>query len=166
MTNSHAEYRAPEAPMATGRTLTDTMLAHLNGAAPWLRFLGVLGIVYSGLIFLGGLSFVFLMEGVLEGLLGFGLAEMFLAAGVWFGLFYAATGLCVLLPSLFALRFGGKIRSYSKTGRDRDLEIAFKNNKSLWKFCGILCIVGLALGILAIFHGTLVVRVLGSEGFL
>ncbi|MCL2193460.1 MAG: DUF5362 family protein [Treponema sp.] len=170
LTNPHSDYGVSptlEKPRVNRRVLTDTMLAHLNGAAPWLRFMGVLGIIHSGIIIIGGLLFFFpVMEGVWDGMLGFGFSEVIFAIGIWWGVFYVAAGLVVLIPSLLAFRFGGKIRSYSRTGEDRDLEIAFKNNKSMWKFCGILCIIGIALGILATVLGILAVMALGLEGFL
>jgi hypothetical protein len=49
-----------------------------------------------------------------------------------------------------------------RTGAEQDLELAFKNNKSLWKFIGILAIIQLAIipvtmifGIIAAIVGTL-----------
>ncbi|MCL2192091.1 MAG: DUF5362 family protein [Treponema sp.] len=170
MTNLNYEYEVPstlEKPKANNRELTDTMLAYLNGASPWLRFIGVLGIVYSAIIVIGGLFFFLpVMEELWDGMLGFGFSELILGIGIWWGVFYAAIGLCIFLPSLFAYRFGGKIRSYSRTGEARDLELAFKNNKSLWKFFGILCIIGIALSILGTALGILAVMALGMEGFL
>jgi len=172
LANSRSEYGVPPTlekpkPAANGRALTDAMLSHLNGAAPWLRFIGVLGIVFSVLIVLGGLLFFLpVMEGAWDGVLGFGFSDVLFAIGVWWGLFYVATGLCLFIPSFFAYRFGQKIRVHSRTGEDRDLEIAFKNNKSLWKFCGILCIIGVVLVTLAMPLGALAVLAFGLEGFL
>ena len=50
----------------------------------------------------------------------------------------------IFIPSLFIYRFGERIRSFLRTGIEQELELAFKNNKSLWKFLGIYCIIALA----------------------
>jgi len=59
----------------------------------------------------------------------------------------------LLIPSLFLYRTGGRIRAYLRTGVDQDLEQAFKNNKSFWKFMGIICIIQLAFLPLLIVGG-------------
>jgi len=152
-------------PKASQRTLTDTMLVYLNGASPWLRFIGIMGIVYSGLMVIGGLFFFFaapMLEGFSEGIMGLGFSfEIFGWIGAWWGILYLAMGLCVLIPSLFTYKFGAKIRSYIMAGEDRDLELAFKNNKSLWKFYGILFIVGIVFVVLSMVFGVLAMVALG-----
>jgi len=165
---SHGYGMSPvrERPGPGDRALTDTMLFYLNGASPWLRFVGVLGIIYSVVITASGLFFLLPAMDVLFGMLDFGFSHMLVGMGVWWGLFYAVAGLSVFLPSLFAYRFGGKIRAYSMTGNAGDLELAFKSNKSLWKFLGIVCVLGLVIVILTIVLGTLVVAVIGMEGFI
>ncbi|MDR1279046.1 MAG: hypothetical protein LBK02_09860, partial [Treponema sp.] len=47
-------------------------------------------------------------------------------------------------PALFTYNFGNKIRAYQQSRAEEELENAFKNNKSLWKFLGILTIISLA----------------------
>jgi len=154
-----------EKPRASQRTLTDTMLAYLNGASPWLKFIGIVGIVYSGFMVIGGLFFFFatpMLEGLSDGIAGFGFSlEIFGWIGAWWGILYLAVGVCILIPSLYTYKFGAKIRSYAKTGEDMDLELAFKNNKSLWKFYGILFIIGIAFTLLSMVLGLLAVLALG-----
>jgi len=86
--------------------------------------------------------------------------------GVWWGVFYIAMGVIIFIPSLFTYRFGEKIRGYSRTGADVDLELAFRNNKSLWKFYGILFILSIAITILVTVVGVLAMVALAFEGFL
>jgi len=61
--------------------------------------------------------------------------------------------LLIFVPSLFLYKTGGRIRSYLRTGADQDLEQAFKNNMSFWKFAGIICIIQLAFLPLLIIGG-------------
>jgi hypothetical protein len=72
---------------------------------------------------------------------------------------FIGAGLLLFFPSLYTFRFGVKIRSYLRTGADRDLELAFRNNKSLWKFMGVLCIIQLVFIPLLIIGGIIVALV-------
>jgi uncharacterized membrane protein YjgN (DUF898 family) len=152
---------APVKPLVAQGTLTETMLFYLKGASPWLRFIGILGFICSGLTVLGSISFLAFIP-----LIGQVWKEVpgFEAFG---GIFRAAfsgsmVALCIggavlmFFPSLFTYRFGEKIRSYLRNGTEQDLEQAFKNNKSLWKFYGIICIIYLAFIPLMVIIGIIV----------
>jgi hypothetical protein len=139
----------PEKPLAIQGTLTETMLVHLKGASPWLRFVGILGFIYSGFVALMGFSvlpFISIVSRAWTEIPGF---ESFYGAfGAVFNGFmvvlFIGAGVLLFFPSLYIFRFGERIRGYLKTGADEELESAFRSNKSLWKFAGILCIVQLA----------------------
>ena len=139
----------PERSLQTQGGITDTMLVHLRGASPWLRFIGILGFIGAGLTALWGLglllAFPFMgsVWGDAFGLDNFN--QMGALFGALMGIFVIGGGAMVFFPALFAYRFGDNIRSYIRTGTDANLETAFKNNKSFWKFYGIVCIVYLAL---------------------
>jgi hypothetical protein len=63
----------------------------------------------------------------------------------WFlPLIYIPVGLLLFFPSHFTFKFGQKLRNYQYSHLSEDLETAFKFNKSLWKFNGILYIIYLA----------------------
>ncbi|MDR3338208.1 MAG: hypothetical protein LBT16_13500, partial [Treponema sp.] len=48
-------------------------------------------------------------------------------------------------PSKFIYSFGARLRNYFLSNSVQELELAFKNNKSLWKFYGVLAGITLAL---------------------
>jgi hypothetical protein len=143
-------YQSPEAAIVplsaqAAPPITEAMLLYLKEASPWLRFIGIVGFITSGSTVLWSIaSFVMipLLRQAWEqvpGLESFG--------GIFSGsmvIFFIGGGALVFFPSLFIYRFGDKIRSYLRSGAEKELEIAFRNNKSIWKFCGILCIVYLA----------------------
>jgi hypothetical protein len=152
----------PEKPLTIQGTLTETMLVHLKGAAPWLRFVGILGFINSGLVALTSFSmipFVSVMNRAWAEIPGFESLDgvLSVAFGAAFSGFmvvlFIGAGLLLFFPSLYIFRFGEKIRSYLKTGADGDLELEFQNIKSLWKFAGILCIIQLAFIPLLIIGG-------------
>jgi hypothetical protein len=157
MSDINNPYQSPETsvnpvkPLVAQGTLTETMLIYLKQAAPWLRFIGILGFIQCGFMVLGGLSFFATMSagnvwGELSQIEGF---EVFASSagsvfGGAFGLYFLGGAVLLFFPSYFIYNFGSKIRTYLRTGADQDLEGALKNNKSLWKFSGILAIVSLA----------------------
>ena len=134
-------------------TLTGKMLVYLREASPWLRFVGILGFVGAGVLIVTGIALPFwfgmlggeLYGGILGHSLDMGGAGLGAAMGGILGFFYIVSAVLTLVPSLFIYGFGSRIRRHVRTGSDTDLEQAFRNNKSLWKFTGILCIVCIAL---------------------
>ena len=148
----------PEKPLAIQGTLTETMLVYLKGATPWLRFIGILGFISAGLVVLMGFSmapFISVMNRAWAEIPGFeSLEGVFNATfGGFMVVMFIGAGLLLFFPSLYIFRFGEKIRSYLRSGADRELELAFQNNKSLWKFLGIICIIQLAFIPLLIIGG-------------
>jgi hypothetical protein len=130
----------PEIPQNTGVMLSEKMLHYLNGASPWLQFIGILGYIGSGLSVTVGIF----------GTIGLSATSSFfnLELGdfpLWIITFiYIPLGVLVFFPAHFTYNFGRKIRNYRFSNSTEDLELAFKNNKSLWKFYGIICIIYLA----------------------
>ena len=155
---SPATAAVPEKPLTAQGNITETMLIHLKGAAPWLRFIGILGFIGSGLTALWGIIFIAIVpvtRRVLEGVpelesIGNMMGAVF---GGSIAVLLVGMGVLMFFPSLFMYRFGDKIRSYLRTGTDAELELALKNNASLWKFLGILCIIELAFIPLMVIGG-------------
>jgi hypothetical protein len=135
------------------------MARYLREASPWLRFIGILGFIGSGLIALGGLVFIFLVVLISD------LAGEFggILAGTFMGVLYILLGLVSFFPAKFCYGFGSKISHYTLSNSEKDLEEAFKNNRSLWKFLGILAIVYLAIIPLAVI-GVTVAAVFSAIG--
>ena len=155
MSDAENPYQSPEAlavpvkPLVSQGTLTETMLLYLKGASPWLRFVGVMGFVSAGLTAFWGLIFfaiVPLVGQIWDEIPG--LEVVGNALGMVFGggiaVLCIGMGVLIFFPSLFIYRFGEKIRTYLRAGTEQELELAFKNNKSLWKFMGIVYIINLA----------------------
>jgi hypothetical protein len=138
-------YQSPENPsvpeklLSPQAALTEPMLRYLKEAAPWLRFMGVLGYIGCGFMFFGGIILSIIMFAVSGFIDGFDGASM----GIM-GLVYVPMGILYFFPARFTYKFGTKIRHYLFTNSEEDLELAFKNNRALWKFNGILYIVLLA----------------------
>ena len=152
-----ADLNAPK-PTVSSNGLTETMVKYLKEAAPWIRFLGILGFIGSGFTALAGLGIMIAFPFIAR-LSG----EFYPAAlmGSSMGIIYIILGAVIFFPARFTYNFGAKIRSYLQSNSELDLELAFKNNKSFWKFNGILCIVYLAFIPVAIVIGVISVIVSG-----
>jgi len=149
---------APEKTLATQGALTENMLIYLKEASPWLKFIGVVGFISAGLTALWALfSFTPFMWNIWDDLNVFAFFEVGMAV-----LFLGGAAL-IFLPSLFLYRFGDRIRNYLLTGADDDLEQAFRNNKSFWKFTGIMCIIYLAF-IPVMFIGLIILAIGAALG--
>jgi hypothetical protein len=143
----------------SGKVLTENMLLHLRTAAPWLRFVGIVGFVFTGLSVIGFLAAIAGMD-FLESIFG---GEGAAVTKLLFGVYILPSSSVEFFLSLFTYRFGMRIQSYLRSGDNVDLENAFRNNKNLWTFMGVLCIILLAFTALLIFISILT-AVIASSG--
>ncbi|GHV40873.1 hypothetical protein AGMMS50268_32670 [Spirochaetia bacterium] len=145
MSDTINPWQSPEAEISAERNsassafLTGSMVRYLKEASPWLRFIGILGFVGCGFMGVGGLVFAIIMA-VFADLAG----EFGGALGIFMGLGYILGGVLAFFPARFIYNFGAKIRNYTLSNAAPDLEEAFRNNKSFWKFYGVCSIVALA----------------------
>jgi len=145
MSDLENPYQSPETPIVpetsqdSGVSLSVTMLQYLFEASPWMRFIGIIGYIGSAMSFFGGILFTIIM--LVNSEMAGGL-DMFSS---WvLPLVYIPVGLLLFFPSHFTFKVGQKLRNYQHSHLGEDLETAFKYNKSLWKFNGILYIIYLA----------------------
>jgi uncharacterized membrane protein len=153
MPDSVNPYQSPQAESVPVRSagsagsLNDAMVRYLRETSPWARFLGIIGFIQCGLMALGGLVSLAVIPAFFSELSDLSGMPSFIAGGVGglFGFIYIIGAALLFFPARFAYNFGTKLRSYQRSGAEEDLESAFKNSKSLWKFLGILTIVSLAV---------------------
>ncbi|MDR2370850.1 MAG: hypothetical protein LBD71_05165 [Treponema sp.] len=165
MSDSVNPYKSPQAESVpvqsagSAGNLNDAMVRYLRETSPWARFLGIIGFIQCGLMALGGLVSLVVIPAFISELSDFSDMPSFFAGGVGglFGFIYIIGAALLFFPARFAYNFGTKIRSYQRSGAEEDLEAAFKNNKSLWKFFGILAIVSLALIPFSLIFASIVV---------
>lgn len=140
-------YQAPQAdisavnPLISTGTLTETMVFYLKAAAPWLRFMGIMSFIGCGILAVVGIGFIVSGSSIPEipGMPWF----QFFGRGI--GFLYLILAVAVFFPARFTYSFGSRIRNFLQSNSEHELELAFKSNKSLWKFNGILTIIYLAL---------------------
>jgi len=111
----------------------------LGQAAPWLKFLAVLGYIAVGLIAVVGVILA-----VAAGFLG-SLVAGFGALGPMIGLIYLALAVVMFFPARILGRMAKAAKKYKLQGDAADLEAAVGAVKGLAKFYGVMAIVLLAV---------------------
>ncbi|HEY3645847.1 MAG TPA: hypothetical protein VGM16_10955 [Gammaproteobacteria bacterium] len=134
--------------MSEQLVVSEVALSHLNATRPWVKFLSILGFIGVALMALFSVALIF-------GIWAFptrpGMQQPSGAFGMGLGILYLLFALIYLIPCLFLYRYGAAISAIPTAGQGA-LEDALKNQKSFWKFMGIvaLVIVGFEVLLLAI----------------
>jgi len=156
MSESLNPYQSPEAPIEPegikNGVLTGQMLGYLKESSPWLRFIGIIGYISFGIICLTAVISFFAVIAA-GGIDIPGLGFLSGVMGVVVLLVYGLTAVIIFFPAHFTFKFGAYLNAYFNSYAANDLETAFKNNKSLWLFYGILMIIYLAVIALSIIIG-------------
>jgi len=144
MSDFENQYYSPEAPIIPEKSqiagnLTEVMIRYLRETSPWLKFIAIMGFISCGFFALYGVIFLIISIAASGLMTGFENIPFWL-----FTPLMIAGAALYFFPSLFLFNFGSKINKYHFSNSDEDLELAFKNNKSFWKFTGLLLIISLA----------------------
>lgn len=117
--------------------------SYLEETRKWMTFLAVLGYICVGFLILAGLFMSLIPSDSLMN------ANMPFKAR-YVGILYLSLGIVYLFPLNYMMRFSSSIKN-ALLMRDNDLLTkAFKNLRSLFKFVGILAIVGILFYVIMI----------------
>jgi uncharacterized BrkB/YihY/UPF0761 family membrane protein len=126
--------------------ITPAMMLYLKQTKPWVRFISVMLFIGTVLVFLLGLVLI-LGAGLLSSLSRtvFGGAPLGLL-----GFIYAAMACLYFFPALYLCRYASGIRNAITKDQVGGVEEALKNQRSFWRFLGIILLIVLILQIAAI----------------
>lgn len=143
--------------------VTQGVLQQLAGTKPWVRFMSVMMFVGAGLMLLGAVGM--LLAG---GAMAAGGKPGLLPAGAMVGIviLYALLALVYIYPALKLWSYASKIGALLISGSSMDLEAALSQQRSFWKFLGIMMIAIFVLYILfiigiAVFGGLAAMKAKG-----
>jgi|TARA_B110000908_G_scaffold123329_1_gene144647 hypothetical protein len=141
----------------SGLTISNTAINDLSETGKWTKFLSIIGFIFSGLIIIMGLFSGSIMSSIPNGQI----SNMFNGMGIIAGGMYILMGLLYFFPSWYLFKFSQKIKKALSTQNNNDLNLnaAFNNQKSFYKFWGILTIISIGIYVL-LFLITLIVLVL------
>lgn len=136
--------------------VSDDMLDALNATRLWVKFLAILGFIFTAFMVLAGLAMFagFSMMPTRPGMPTF--------FGPVFGVLYLVMAVFFyLIPRLYLIHYGNAITRIPASGQVA-LEDALKHQKSFWKYMGIFAIVLIAAYILIIIGGIAFAVIYGS----
>ncbi len=139
--NVHAAKSAPDTGVSQG------VLAQLAGTKPWVRFMSVLMFVGAGFMLLGALVLLLMGGMIAESAKGVAMPPG-LMAGI--AVLYAALSILYIYPALKLWKYANGIAALLISGNSVDLEVALSQQRSFWKFLGIMVIICFVLYFFAI----------------
>ncbi len=145
-------YAPPRGTLTPGATAAGQVSAGsvqaLRETRPWVLLLAILGIIVTGLMLLGGLGI--LLGGMFSAGSGGGMGGPALGIMAVMGVAYLLFALLYLYPIIKLFKFSGAIGRLSQTGAVRDLEEALRQQRSFWRFLGIVTLVVIGLYVVMI----------------
>lgn len=118
--------------------INDLTKANLNSTAKWGKFLAITGFVFFGFMIIGGIA----IQVVTPSLNSYGYNTPYLQ---YLGIVYIVSGAIMFVPCILLLKFSNKILNAIISSNQENLDAAFVNLKSMFKFYGILTIVILVI---------------------
>lgn len=126
--------------------IDSTSQSYLSETARWGKFLAIVGFIFCGLIALMAI-FAGSIFATASNQLGGGIGVL---GGGMVTIFYVLIGLLWFFPFYYLYIFSSKMQNALRSNDQQALQTAFANQKSCYKFVGILTIVMLSIYILAI----------------
>ena len=125
--------------------LLEVAKEHVLSTAKWMKFLAILGCISAFFMLLCGI-WVMAFPGVMR--LGYYPLESVITMVL--GIFYLIMAGIYIYPILCLLRASKAAQMAVATNSNEQFVEFLSNNKSFWKFCGILTIVMLVLSVIAL----------------
>ena len=124
---------------ASTNMVSTAAIQQLTATKPWVRFISVITFIGAGLMVVFAIL-MFIMGSVgtmsksgaaspFTGAMGFGMAVL-----------YAVLSIIYIFPGVKLWKYASLIAILMQTGRDEDLVAALNQQRSFWKFVGILII--------------------------
>jgi len=136
--------------------ITDNTIIYLRNIAGWAKFLSIVGFIGIGFMALAGLAVALggsYMDSATQGVYPFPIS--------WLGGIYLVFAGVYFFPILYLFKFSHATTIALTDKNSMDLEFAFLNLKSHYRFMGILVIIILSLYAL-IFVGAIVMSTSGA----
>lgn len=138
--------------LATSGAVSTAAVEQLAATKPWVRFISVITFIGAGfmLVAAAGMGVMGMVGGTVgsvtrnannpfTGAMGFGLAAL-----------YVVLSIVYIFPGIKLWKYANSIAMLIQTGRNEDLVAALNQQRSFWKFVGILLISIMVLYVVAI----------------
>ena len=123
---------------------------HLAEAARWAKFLAICGFIMIGMMMIYGLTVAMLFSQMSDYDKSYQSNNVKRMLGVVMFIFYGVCAVLAFFPYFFLLRFANKMKRALDSDDQTELNNSFMNLKILYRYLGILTIIGLAFIFLAL----------------
>jgi hypothetical protein len=146
-----------------GSMVPQEAVEQLAKTKPWVRFLSVITFIGAGIMLLAGGIMTVAGGGMFAAASSSGGMPPALAGsmGVILAGIYVVLAILYIYPAVKLWKYAGAINRLMQSGSAEDLVAALKQQKSFWKFAGILILAMVAIYILVII-GAVVVAVIAA----
>ena len=160
-----AAYPPPPADLSA---VSAEAIQQLAATRPWVRFISVMTFIGAGFMLLGAAGMA--VMGVVGGAAGAKLPPTSpnhqvnqFAGAMGFGIaaLYVVLAVVYLFPGIKLWKYANAITTLTTSGRNHDLVTALDQQRSFWKFMGIMIIAMLILYVLVII-GAVAIAVIGA----
>ena len=127
---------------STSFNITQPMLLSLRQTKPWVMLVSVIGFIYIGISVFFSVVAMFIFS-QFNDTGSFVSSSMLVVMNILMGILY-------FFSSLFLFKFASSIGRLLDGGGATEMEEALSNQKSFWKFVGILVIIAIILGVLGV----------------
>lgn len=121
--------------------VSEQSIVYLRETIQWTKFLAILGFIVCGILIIAG----FFVGTLLSTMSPMNQPSAMPFSGFAFGLIYVIIALFYLIPCYYLFQFSTKMKLALLKRDSMLLERAFQNQKSLYKFMGILAITVIAI---------------------
>ena len=157
----------PQNAQHAGSLVSATAVEQLAATKPWVRFISVMAFIGAGFLLLGAAGMA--VVGLLGGMAGSGFpakaptGQITAAMGFGIATIYVLLAMIYLYPGVKLWKYASAIASLIQTGRNEDLVAALDQQRSVWKYFGILLICVISIYLVAIIVGVLFAGLLASK---
>lgn len=137
-----------------GGEVTDGVLDQLRRTRGWVKFLGILAFIGAGLILLIGLVMIS-GGGALASMAEDSSTAYSVGYMAGMGLYYIVLAFFYIYPGVKLWKYGKRIDQLMQDRASLTLEAALNEQRSLWKYIGVLSIIGLSLAVLGVGIGVI-----------
>lgn len=134
--------------------VTEQMINHMRSTKLWTKFLSIMGFIMAGFMVIMGVFIIFAGNLFAKG------ANPNLT--IFMGIFYVLCSIFYIIPSLYLFKFASALNRFLSDRKDAEMEAAISYQKSFWKFCGILCLIGMIIAIVGIVAAIAIPMLLGT----
>ena len=151
---SDQHYAPPQADLRSSMGDINLLLEPLKATKGWARLCSIVGFIGCGFMVLAGLGMM--LGGAAFQTAATGSPAMGAGFGVGVGFFYLVFSLLYFFPSLYLFKYSSKIGNALVSQNVSDIAEALEQQKSFWKFAGILVLIMLVFFVIGIFSAIMI----------